>query len=271
MKYFITGAHGFIGKNLTTKLINSGHDVTVYDRVRPASIPEGTAHVIHLAAEIHNETVMYDVNVNLTHELLESARAITGLKSFIYVGSSSEYGAKTAAMKESDILEPRTMYEATKGMGTLLTQMYARKFLVPAAIVRPFSVYGPEENSSRLIPTLLRAAITKEILKISPGTHDFIYIDDFVNGLLAVQDHLIAADIVNIGTGIETTNEEALKLVEKVTGNEILYTTTDIKLRSYDSDCWCADISKLRTSYGFVPEYSLEHGLTAFWRNINGN
>jgi nucleoside-diphosphate-sugar epimerase len=268
VNYFVTGSNGFIGKHICEKLKTAGHTVVSYDRSRPAQIPVGTEAVIHLAAEIYNESIMFDVNVQLTYELLESAKQLSTLRSFIYVGSSSEYGEKRLPMYEHDVLHPRTMYEATKGCGTLLTESYARNYKMPTAIVRPFTVYGPGEPAHRFIPKLFDATFKKTAVIVAPGVHDFIYIDDFVNGLLNVEQGIQIGraplgDIVNIGTGVETSNLELVKAVDFVTGKRIQYTLTNDLLRSYDTLHWKASIRKLKQNYLFEPKITLEEGLGA--------
>ena len=65
--------------------------------------------------------------------------------------------------------------------------------------------------------------------------HDYVYIDDFIDALLSIKnDNLF--DIINIGSGIQYTNEE-IKIFEKVTNyyfNEYL----PLESKPYDSDIW---------------------------------
>lgn len=271
MKIFITGANGFIGRSLCGTLEVLGHEVQTFHRQRPiVKLPTGTECVIHLAGEIYDENVMLDTNVILTKELLEAAK-FAHLKSFIYIGSSSEYGEKKIPMQENMVLEPRTIYEATKGCGTLLVQGYARTYNIPTAIVRPFSVFGPDENPGRFMPCIMRAAIDKEPLIVSPGVHDFIYIKDFIAGLLVINDLTVArendiVEIFNVGTGIETTNLQVVQIMEKLIGHSIEYTVSDNIMRSFDTNHWCADITKLKEMTGFVLKYTLEEGLQE-WLN----
>ena len=265
MNYFVTGSHGFIGKHIVERLKKDGHVITRYNRSRPIIIPPDTEAIIHSAAEIYNEGIMVDVNVMLTCELLEAAKTAK-LKSFIYIGSSSEYGKKDHPMQEDEKINPRTIYEATKASGTFLTQAFAETFKLPTAIVRPFSIYGPGEPAHRFIPTLLRAVKTGEEIVVSEGTHDFTYITDFVEGLFAVEKaiqkgHALFGDIVNIGSGVETSNLELVKLVEKITKKKLNYKTTTHKLRSFDTDHWCANITRLKHLYQYEPSVDLKTGL----------
>lgn len=270
MKYFITGANGFIGKNLCEKLLKDAHEIVAYDRTRPIQVPKDTEAIIHLGAEIVDSPSMFDTNVTLTYELLEIAKQLPNLKSFIYIGSSSEYGEKKLPMYEHDVLHPRTLYEATKGCGTLLTEAYARKYNLPTVIIRPFSIYGKYEASTRLIPTLFRALKTGDAVTISSGVHDFVYIDDFIDALLtiekAIQNKIAPfGDIVNIGTGIETTNAEVVNLIEDITRQLIAVDYAPIKLRSYDSMHWKASNRKLTQVYGYKLQYDLKAGLTKIY------
>jgi len=277
MKYFVTGANGFIGKNICQRLEDDGRIVVKYNHVNILSIPRDTEHIIHLAAEIHNEGQMFEGNVTLTMELLEAAKDLKNLRSFIYVGSSSEYGEYYTAMKENDVLEPRTIYEATKGCGTLLAQAFAREFRMPIIIVRPFSVYGPGEPKHRLFPTLLRATTTGEHVDISRAVHDFVYIKDFVSALLQIEKLICEdgpirdslPDIVNIGSGKQIKNVEVARAVRHVTGKELAFSMINTPLRPFDSEHWCADITKLNTVYNYHNKYDLETGIYDWVKHEN--
>lgn len=264
----ITGSNGFIGQHLVKRLqkdgvnlINLTHDVLEDgNEVRKIFINYKPQIVYNLQAYGNHSTQLddYDAirsNIVFTHNLALIARD-TGVQTFVQFGSSSEYGRKMEPMKETDVLEPVTMYGATKSAATTMTlSMQTPQFKV--VIIRPFSVYGPGEADFRFIPTIVRCLQNKEVLTLdSMAVHDWIYIDDFVDGvLLATQSK---ENIVNIGTGVQLANIQIYRFISKIMGK-----STKIKekhLRSFDGSSWVADNTRLK-SLGWLPKHDIIDGL----------
>lgn len=272
----ITGATGFLGKSLLEKLakynniwcIDRGHKI-IKEEIEKFN-PD---YIYHFAAEIYNDSKMIESNILLTYNLLEATKN-TQFSAFINVGSSSEYGLKRKPMQESDILVPRTMYEATKASATLLCQAYANIYNKPIVTVRPFSVYGLYEKEHRFIPTLFRNFIEKTSISISPGVHDFIYIDDFIDAILLISKSdpsLMKGDIINIGYGKQWTNKQVYEIMKNIFQHDIDVNFIEGKLRTFDTtESWIADISKLKNTYKYFPKYDLEAGLTELYKLKTG-
>lgn len=265
-KYFITGATGFIGQHLRERLKGN---VYLYNRDQPLDclLSFKPDYIFHLAAEIYKESEMMDSNILLTQQLLEYSRKLPKLKAFVAIGSSSEYGRKDHPMTEEDYLDPTTMYEATKGAATLLCQAYARTYGVPVMIARPFSVYGLHEPKKRFIPTVIKNVRSKRPISLAPGVHDFIHVDDFIDGLLLLADNPLPGEIFNFGSGVQTTNRELVTTVETLL-NKKAHINPIAQLHTYDSDHWVADSSKA-ISLGWKPKYSLTTGLQQVIENIS--
>jgi nucleoside-diphosphate-sugar epimerase len=157
------------------------------------------------------------------------------------------------------------MYEATKGAGSLLT--LASK--LPAVIARPFSVFGRNEPQRRFIPIIYNSYKTGKPLSVGPGVHDFIYIDDFVDGLEMCANGLLSGsiekDIVNFGTGIQYTNEEVAMAFEDVVGSKLNWVRSETK-KPYDSMSWVCDTTYAREKYGYKPKVDLRTGLERYIR-----
>jgi nucleoside-diphosphate-sugar epimerase len=269
MRVVITGQSGFIGTNLTEHLrflfsedldvlpLNSNdHDVR--------RIPDFNPDLIfHLGAEIYDHTKMKQSNIDFTFDMLNAA-ARCSPKAFIYCGSSSEYGAKSVRMREDQCLSPRNMYEATKGCGTLLCQAFANAYGVPTQIVRPFSVYGKHEKKHRFMPTLMHKFLCDEQVTIYPGNHDWIYIDDFIAGMMAIAlspNKLPFGNIFNIGTGIQRSNTDVYEAFCSAFGKRVPVHKVEHHKHEYDSHSWCADVQKIFDSYGFQATTTLEEGI----------
>lgn len=273
-KCLITGSRGFIGSHLLRRLSETGCNPVPLAREMLAdpdllkrALREIVPDVIYHLAAYGNHYLQTDRNeifrANLigTFNLLEAA-AENGFHSFVNTGSSSEYGTKTSPMSERMLLETDTFYGAAKVGATFLSRAFARQLGLPIVTVRPFSVYGPGEADNRFIPTAIRCALTGEELLLAHGVHDWIYVDDFVDGIMLVSENAasLSGEVVNIGSGTQYTNEEVVKAIELATGRALKIKTTN-RLRVYDTETmWVADNDVLR-GLGWQPQFDLLEGI----------
>ena len=264
MKVLITGINGFIASHLYESLKNkytvigtTRNDTHKIIEILNYHKPE---YIYHTGAEIYDSNKMFENNVLLSFHILEYCKNATNLIKLIIFGSSSEYGRKSKPMCENDCLEPYTIYEGTKSACSMLAQSYSYTYNIPTIIIRPFSVYGCGEKHCKFIQILFEKMKNNDkTIGVSEGVHDYVYIKDFISALLAIvnkNDKLF--DIINIGSGIQTSNMDVIKCFEKVTGyNFSDYLPLTPKL--YDSNMWVCDKGKLNNYYDI--KYSLEDGL----------
>lgn len=269
MKIFITGATGFVGQNLADYYTQRGHEVYAFRRdehlyeclhkFKPDAI-------INSAAEIYDYQSMFEPNILMVQTILEYARECEQWCRVIQIGSSSEYGPTDHATAEDTLLKPVDFYQATKGAATLLCQGWARLHNLPIWIVRPYSVYGPGERPHRLFPRLYRAFNYDEPMTLYQGYHDFIYINDFVRGIDLVLQHwdLAPGEVVNFGSGIQTSNFDLYELWTKVTEklDAPVAQVAEMK-KAFENTVWVCDIDK-SANLGFTCEYTLETGIRDF-------
>jgi len=291
----VTGASGFIGSNLVLALVETGAEVHAVVRPGTTLEPLGDAvcdvavHecdlrqqadverayraarpevVIHLAARrghpaTPEETAMLlEDTVFGTARLLAAAAAAPPAR-LVHVGSSLEYGRFARPAREDDRLEPSTVRGAAKAAATMLVLAYAREAARPATILRPYAVYGPREWASRLVPRAIRAALDGVELPLAVGPrHDYVYVADVVEAVLvAASADLPPGEIVNVGSGRMTANEELVEVLARATEVEIHTRPGAFPPRPWDTDVWCADISKAERLLGWRPAHSLEAGL----------
>ena len=273
-KAVITGANGFIGSRLAETLEARGVQVLKLDRAL-LSLPDALKNTInkfkpssvyHLAAygNHYNQKEpggIFGANLLGTFNLLEAVKT-TKIDSFVNMGSSSEYGTKNKPMREDMLPETKTLYGATKVGATYLVRAYAPEFGLPAVTVRPFSVYGPNEAEHRFLPTVIRCCLTGDKLKLAPGVHDWIYIDDFVEGVISVSENakLLSGEVVNIGSGVQYSNEKIVSLVQELCGITINIEETG-NIRSFDTvTSWVANNDKLR-ALGWKVNTNLQKGI----------
>jgi nucleoside-diphosphate-sugar epimerase len=295
----VTGAGGFVGAHLTARLHRDGWDVVAL--VRPGSDsrlaglpvtvvpvdltdPDATAAalaaadpdvVLHLAAarakaDAAQRRATAAVNtvsgLHVVDAVGERCRAV------IRLGSSTEYAEADGPMDEATPLRPRGFFGATKAAGSLLFSAAAAERGVRSAVLRAFQVYGPHDQPGRLVPTVLRAAATGGPLDLTgPGLRrDWVHVDDVVEAcvLAAARDDLAAGTVLNLGTGVQTTNEELVALAEQVTGRRI-----DVRMgrhpgREWDAGSWVSDPSAADRLLGWRARTGLAEGLATCWAAV---
>jgi nucleoside-diphosphate-sugar epimerase len=274
MKIFITGSTGFVGKNLVEYYTKRGHEVYAYRReefLHECLHKFAPDAIINSAAEIYDPEKMFEPNILMVQTILEYVRECEQYCQLIQIGSSSEYGPTGFASDEETLLKPVDFYQGTKGAATLMCQGWARFFNLPIWIVRPYSVYGPHEREHRLFPRLYKAFTKNEPMTLYQGYHDFIYINDFVRGIdMVLQEwDLEHGEIVNFGSGIQTSNFELHDLWVKITGNDTAPVAKIAELKkAFEHDAWVCDIAK-SFKLGFECEYDLETGIRDFLLKAN--
>ena len=285
-KILISGISGFVGANLARKLLN--RQQTIYALIRPDSTNawrlDGILKdlnivridiqdkekltvavkkirpdtIFHLAAygSYPNETSFEKIiGVNLLGTInLVSVCARVGFDIFVNTGSSSEYGIKAKPMNENDSLEPMTTYGWSKAAASLFCQQFSYEHELKIATIRPFSVFGPYEEKGRLIPTLMKAAVTGKTADLaSPkSVRDYIYIGDLIDAYLACANKKING-IFNIGSGKEFTTLEIFKKIKKISGGKLTANWNKLKPRNYEIKHWVADIKKAEKVIGWKP------------------
>lgn len=106
-------------------------------------------------------------------------------------------------------------------------------------------------------------------MKLYAGVHDFIYIDDFVRGIdLLLQQSWPLGEIVNFGSGVQTTNLEVLEVWQQVTGRTVSVEYHDSYLRPQDTKHWQCDTAYARSVYGFQSQFTLTQGVEDFIRKM---
>jgi nucleoside-diphosphate-sugar epimerase len=169
-------------------------------------------------------------------------------KSFVFISTSSVR------------LKRQTTYSRCKKAAEEILLSMMEKYDLPICIIRPFSITGVGEQSEHLIPVLIDAAYTGKEVDFTPEpTHDFIDVEDVVEGIINLSEHS-ARGVFELGTGIKTTNFEVLELVEKITEKKVKARFID-NLRPYDNKDWVSTNFKSR-SYGWLPKKTLEQSIT---------
>jgi len=158
---------------------------------------------------------MMETNIVGTVNLLEACLAI-GFEAFVNIGSPSEYGLKAQAPSETEWLDPNSYYAVSKSSATLLCRYTANAHNLHIPTLRLFSVYGPYETPTRLIPTLIIKGLNKQLPPlVNPNiARDLVYIDDVVEAYLLAA-YLKTEDqgaVYNVGTGRQLILQEIVHI-----------------------------------------------------------
>lgn len=294
----VTGGAGFIGSNLGKELIGRGYHLIIIDdlstgkksNIAPildrsdVQFVKGSVtdlpllqkyfrdldYVFHLAAipsvsrSIENPLASHNVNATGTLNVLMAARD-NRLKKVIYASSSSVYGdTPTLPKQEAMPPYPQSPYAASKLAGEYYCRVFEKVFGLPAVCLRYFNVFGPnqDENSqyAAAIPRFISGALNGNapvIFGDGEQTRDFTFVKDVVAAsILAAESE--ATGIFNIGTGHRISINELAKILNKLTGKNLV--PVHQKPRPGDVRDSLADVARAST-FGYHPTYDVEEGL----------
>lgn len=306
MRILITGSAGFIGSNLSERLINLGHTVTGIDSMNNYykfeikdkrnkllteyknfsflekdiidinQIDEDFDLVIHLAAQ---------AGVRLNYENYDQyiSSNIVGFKSvfdfclkrkiskLIYASSSSVYGDRNGYLSETDTdLNPVSLYGITKKFNEDYSRIYGKKNKIDTVGLRFFTVYGPNGR-----PDMAYYKFTKNILEGNTVTlfndgnlsRDMTHIDDIADGLQKTIDYIMSKS--NINEVFNLGNNEPIKTNELL---QMIENAIGIKAKIQKQELKTevrsthACLKKSRAQLGYVPKIDLHEGVKQFVR-----
>ena len=290
---FITGAAGFLGSHLTTRLLHDGASVVGVDNLsfaRPdwsttgaeggkASLQNvdlrngealrsaiAAAHpdiVFHLAAVANPRTckqdfpLAFDVNVLGTQNVFRHAPPTARV---VFMSSAAVYGAPDRLpIDESHPRKGSDPYSITKIMGEDLAGVYRQSYDRNIVIVRNFNTFGVGQTGDYIVPQLIRQAITEHKIEVwDPSTvRDLMFIDDTIEALLTVAAHTDRS-VVNVGAGRAVTVGELAASIAQRVGGEI--PVIDLKKKVLGSPALVSDNSRLR-ALGWSERVGLDGGI----------
>ena len=290
----VLGASGFVGANLLRKLLIYRTDVIGTSSHLPTwrleDLPEENQRSVDLLVESNldglladikprtvfncvaygaysfqtDASLIYQTNFNLTERIVRKLHEI-GVNAYIHAGSSSEYGDASAGPNESDEPMPNSDYAVSKVACANLLRYYGRKHGFPGINLRLYSVYGPLEDASRLIPAVVRKGLDGEYPEfVSPDiSRDFVYVDDcceaFIDAAIGMRPEVYGASL-NIGAGQKTSIADVAAAARAVFGidHEPEFT---MPARAWDVQDWYANNERAARDLGWHPRTSFRDGL----------
>ena len=251
-KVGVTGGAGFIGSNLTRRLISEGHDVVVFDDlstglisnvdqsnctfINASIIDHQALHgalkdcqtIFHLAARgsvprsIKNPVATHAVNATGTLNVLEVARA-SGAH-VIFSSSSSVYGRNMQLPKDESMwLGPMTPYAASKLAAEAYVQAYASAYKVPTTLLRFFKVFGPRQRPDHeyaaVLPKWVWLAMKGKAIDVygdGSASRDFTYVDTILDiAMTAMNERVLTDGAMNLAYGNRIFLSDTIEMLRR--------------------------------------------------------
>jgi dolichol-phosphate mannosyltransferase len=247
---------------VTDLLVNSNLDALL-DSVKPRTIFDCIAYGAY-SFETDGELI-YQTNFNFVARLLVRLER-RSVACYVHAGSSSEYGDNASGPREADPAAPNSEYAVSKVAAANLLYFWGKKKKFPCCNLRLYSVFGPMEDSSRLVPVLVRKGIEGQYPEfVTPAiSRDFVYSDDVNEAFVDAALNLVEQDYgesFNIGSGTKTTIGQVAGLAHEIFGirAEPSFTMPD---RRWDVPDWFANPEKARQRLGWSARTSFREGLS---------
>jgi UDP-glucuronate 4-epimerase len=253
-------------------------DIRNHDHLAEAFKKNRIDLIIHLAAQagvrpsIAQPLIYQDVNIRGTIVLLEVCKEY-GVKDFIFASSSSVYGEnQRVPFSEDDLdIQPISPYGATKRAGELLCYSYHHLHGMNIACLRIFTAYGPRQRPEMAIHKFTRLIDRGEKISIygdGSSRRDYTYIDDLIEGMLAVIHHNRGFEIYNLGESQTTSLKELIGLIEEALGKKA--NVEMVELQPGDVSITYANITKAKQRLGYHPKIDIKEGIKRFvkWYKI---
>ena len=218
-------------------------------------------------------------NVLMNISMLDAAYQ-AGVKKFLFISSNTVYPLTDFAVKEDDLTnefyEKYFIVAWMKRFTEIVCEMYATKIAKPmkVCVVRPANIYGEfddfEWETSHVIPALIRKIVERhkplEVWGDGNDLKEFIYVQDFIDGMLLAMEKIEGFDPINIATGYPCTVKDVLNVLLKVDNFSDANIVFDASKPTMIPKR-LIDISKAKHLLGFDPKVSLEEGLkkTVTW------
>jgi UDP-glucose 4-epimerase len=297
MKIVIFGGGGFIGSAITDRLLRDKHAIRIFERPRVQPYRafsgdedvewftgdflsihdvdrtiEGVDLVLHLISTTlpgnSNDDMVYDVQSNLVPTLqLCSAMAARRVHKIVFISSGGTvYGYPThLPMDENHPTVPRVSYGITKLAIEKYLLLHEYLHGIKAKILRVANPFGQRqrvETAQGAVAAFLSKAMNGEPVEIwGDGTvvRDYIYVSDVAEAFARAVEYDGGASVFNISTGVGTSLNELIDLVERVIGREVIRQYRPS--RRFDVPVNILDNSLARRELAWAPRVTLDEGL----------
>lgn len=300
MKILVTGGCGFVGRNLTKKLIQEGHQVTVTATGSEPKI-DGVFKTIYMGLDgiawdqvwgqdvvfhqmANNDTLCVDrdemFRANVYGPMTLFFQCLNGgCKKFIYASSTAVYGdSKAPYVEEFTPINPLNFYGESKATFDEFAMQFAVDNDVEVIGLRYCNIYGPGEEQKgkrmSMVGQFLRDMLKNKRPKVfrnGEQKRDWLFVSDAVEGnILAMKSNLKEkkGQIYNLGTGRSYSFNFLIKTINEILGKKLEPDYIDCDFETvYQNHTEC-DIGKIKRELGFNPKFSLKSGIENYYQEI---
>lgn len=305
MRFLITGGSGFLGRAVTARLREQGHDVATptsreydltvlaqaqacFEAARPDRIIHSAAYYGGLGINDTEPATIYYRNLVMGANVFEAARQVSSVGKVIVVGTACSYpGQLTGQMREEQIWDGPVHgsvenYGLTKKIMAIQGRAYLKQFGLPSCHLVLTNLYGPWDSynphRSHVVAALIRKFVearqqgADEVRLWGTGrpVREFLYVQDCADAIVEAAESYEDADLpLNIGTGIGTTIRELSETVADITnfGGELVWDADKPDGQAVK----ILDPARAREHLHWRPAHSLRDGLakTIAWYETN--
>ena len=292
-RVLVTGASGFVGRNLTPLLRDTGCDLITPTRndcdlleqeaVRRLFAETKPEIVFHLAGLIGGILANKNRPADFCYQNLLMGTTVlheawqAGAKKFVTLIGGCSYPATAPSPIEETALwngypqAESAYYSLAKSMSVLQARAYRQQYGFDAIVLVPGNLYGSHDNfdltNSHVIPALIRkfyeAKLTgqQEITAWGSGkpVRDFIYVRDACAAILMATEKYSSAAIINISSGVQTTIKELVETIARLMefNGSIRWDDSKPDGQMYKG----FDVTRMREWLGYDCPTSLQEGL----------
>jgi len=246
--------------------------------------------VVNLAAQagvrysLENPHTYIDSNIVGFLNVLEGCRH-TAVKHLVYASSSSVYGANATVpfSEHHPVDHPMSLYATTKKSNELMAHTYSHLFALPVTGLRFFTVYGPWGRPDMAYFVFTKAILegrSIDVFNYGRMQRDFTYIDDIIEGVVRVMDHIPRPDpswsaeipdpatssapyrVYNIGNNQPVELGRFIEVLEECLGKKAEKKL--LPMQPGEVLVTCADVADLADAVGFRPDTRIEDGIARF-------
>jgi dTDP-glucose 4,6-dehydratase len=309
MKVFVTGATGFIGENLVSKLLERNHEVYALCRIvtdRTLTLPKDVniiygdiseGHflkkvirqikpeiVIHLVApssvyygHYHPEE-NFETTVYGTINMQKACENLSSLEKFIFAGTSEEYGNQDLfPIKEDAPLKPNQPYAIAKVAADKYLQYCHDAQGFPSITVRPFNTYGRLKNFTFVAERIIYQMLISKMVLLgnSEPIRDLLYVSDHVEGYIKTVETPFnvfeSSDVkaLNLCSGVGTSILELSELIKSIVHFDGEIHWNKTNIRYTEIGKLIGDYGLASKLLGWKPQYSLREGLNLTVKKIH--
>ena len=297
MKCLVTGGAGFIGSNLAEALLAEGNEVVVLDDFSMGKMQNITGikkKITLIKGDIRDEKTVFraangcgvifneaaassspmfmkelrksvaintDGFINILHAAMKNGSKV------VYASTSSIYANNKGSLKEEMQVTPPNFYSVTKLVNEHLAYVFSREYGLQTIGFRYMSVYGPHEAGKGIYANMATQFLWEMLKEKQPviygdgkQTRDFVYVADVVRANIQAMNMNISGEVINVGTGRDTSLNDLVKKINAALGTSIQPEYVENKIKMYIRT-QKAEINKARKLLDWEPKISLDEGI----------